>query len=384
VAELDETVFCGWMTLEEERDHGTALLAELGRGRRGWHELDRDEQRLASGVALIDVVLERCRKARFEDPAAMVDWARTGCELAELALDPNGNPVALEVRALAWAELGNAYRVADDLDRAAEALGQARKLALVGQPSSPLLVRLLELLASLLTDQRQFAEAAEILERLEILYRERGDCRELARVLLQLAHVRNQAHEPEHAVLVFLRALKLLRPGDPLLLAAVHGLAFNLVEADLPEVAQVVIEGCRRLYRKGGRLNGIRLLWLEGRVAFALDQLRRAEVKLNLARLAFLRIGKPGDAALVSLDLALLLARQERRKELSWLVEQMLATFRRLGIAREAIASLLLLKSSCEDLTVDRLCGQIEALARLLPELEPRSKSGRKHRIQSV
>jgi hypothetical protein len=52
----------------------------------------------------------------------------------------------------------------------------------------------------------------------------------------------------------------------------------------------------------------------------------------------------------------------------------MLQTFRELGIARETIATLLLLQKSCEEKRpVDILCGQIEALARLLPELRPRS-----------
>ena len=44
----------------------------------------------------------------------------------------------------------------------------------------------------------------------------------------------------------------------------------------------------------------------------------------------------------------------------------LLATFQRLGIARELIASLMVLKDSCEaGASVERLCGQIEVLARL-------------------
>ena len=61
-----------------------------------------------------------------------------------------------------------------------------------------------------------------------------------------------------------------------------------------------------------------------------------------------------------------------RRQEVVWLVEEMLRSFLALGIARESIASLLLLKKSCQQRrSVEALCGQIEALARLLPELSP-------------
>ncbi len=379
MAELDDSYLKAWLAQEDERERGTALLAELREGRRGWHELDSGERRLASGVALVDLVLERCREARFEDPRAMVGWAEIGCELAgHLALDPNGGAAVLGVEALAWAELGNAYRVADDLERAAQALARSRDLALRGRPSSALLARQLELLASLCTDRREFAEASEILTQLEMHYRESGEPDKEVRVLLKLAHVHTQAHEPERAILVYLRALRMIPPGDGELLSAVHSLALNLVATGLPEAAQALIFANRRLYRKAGRLNQIRLLWLEGKIAVALDQPGLAETKLNLARLAFLHKEQHFDAALVSLDLALLLARQGRRKALLLLVEQMLATFRRLGIAREAIASLLLVKDSCEKgASFDRLCGQIEAQIRMLPELELRSKQAR-------
>lgn len=59
-------------------------------------------------------------------------------------------------------------------------------------------------------------------------------------------------------------------------------------------------------------------------------------------RSAFLSLGKGYDAALVSLDLAALLAEQGRSTELKPMAAEILAAFSARGIDREAMASLLL------------------------------------------
>ena len=54
------------------------------------------------------------------------------------------------------------------------------------------------------------------------------------------------------------------------------------------------------------------------------------------------------------------------------LVDEMIGTFRSLGIAREAIASLLLLRRTCEDggAVPDVLAAQIRTIASLVAELQ--------------
>lgn len=380
MAKAEDAVLLEWF-VEQERRQGTALLEELHEGHRTWDDLSQGERRLLSVVSLVDLVLERSRQVRFEDPGAMIEWAQKACVLADhFALeDPNGGPVSAPgARARAWAELGNAYRVADDLENAEQALDYARRLAQGPGVASDTQLRVLELMANLSADLRSFSEARELLVALEKAYRRRGAGNKLASILIKLGLVQTDDNEPSTAIFSFLRAMEVLEPGDPLVLAAVHGLGIALVEASMPEVAQALVASNRRLYRKAGRLNEIRLFWLEGKIASALDQPGLAEAKLNTARLAFLRRDKFYDSALVSLDLALLYARQGRRQALLYLVEQMLATFRRLGIAREAIASLLLVKQSCQGgASLERLCGQIEAQVRILPEIELRMRLGK-------
>jgi tetratricopeptide (TPR) repeat protein len=222
---------------------------------------------------------------------------------------------------------------------------------------------------------RHFQEAASLLEQSNDLYALCGDSAGVERSLLNLSHVLTQANEPERAVIAYLRVLRQLSPDSTHLLTSVHGLTLNLVESGNPEVAQSVLHRYRRLYRRSGRLNGYRLFWLEGKIAIGLQEFGKAEAKLNTARLAFLHVKKTYDAALVSLDLAWLYAKEGRRSQVAWLADQMLHTFRTLGIARESIASLLLLKKSCEQQRpIEALCGQIEALAKLMPELRQKKK----------
>ncbi|MBW8879720.1 MAG: hypothetical protein JF614_32710 [Acidobacteria bacterium] len=190
--------------------------------------------------------------------------------------------------------------------------------------------------------------------------------------MLSLGLVYEHAHEPERAVVVILEALRCISGEGPrpLLLAGLHTLAVNLADCGEYGSARVLLERTRRLYRRSGKLNQLRLSWLEGKIAEGLGELGLAEAKYNTARLAFRREGLNYDSALVSLDLALLLARQERRGELAWLVDDQVRTFRSLGIARELIASLTLLKRSCEkDLSGEILAAQVETIAVTLAEL---------------
>ncbi len=84
--------------------------------------------------------------------------------------------------------------------------------------------------------------------------------------------------------------------------------------------------------------------------------------------------------ALVSLDLALLHAAQGKRLATRRLVDEMIGTFRTLRIAREAIASLMLLRRSCEKdgVAPDILCAQIRTIACLVEELQRPRTSARK------
>jgi tetratricopeptide (TPR) repeat protein len=346
----------------------------LRRGDRQWEVLTTSERRILSRGPLVDYLLEKGFAARFQDPQKMADLAKTACAVAGgLSTKRYGRAVVADMRARAWAELANAYRVLEDFEQAAGAFARARTLMLRGTGSALLVARVSELMASYLGDLRRFSEAISLLEEAQDLY---GQCHEQAgveRSLLGLAHMLTEANEPERAVIAYLRALRRMSPESANLLAPIHGLALNLVESGHCDLAQSLLRRHQRLYRRGGRLNQFRRFWLEGKIAIGLHEYGKAEGKLSTARLAFIRADKPYEAALVALDLSWVLAKEGRRREVIWQVDDMLRTFTALGIARESFASLILLKKSCEQQRpVEALCGQIESLVKLLPELAPR------------
>ena len=364
----------GMLSLEEDRARGEIIFKDLAARRISWKCLELAERQWPLVLALMERLLRRALALRFTDPAKMVSLAEAACNLSEmLPVERYGQRLTNDLRARAWAEFGNALRVADELPKAGEALARARGLAACGTGSLALVARIADLTASFLTELRRFAEAADLLRSVAEAWYKRGRLEPFVKALVQMGRVHTQDYQPQLAIAVHAQALNYLRPGDPLFLPVLHTMALNFVEIGRADMADRMIRKFRGLYRRKGKLNEYRLFWLEGKIAFSLGNWRRAEGKLQTARLAFERKGKPFDAALVSLDLALIFAQQERRKELAWLIKQMLQTFQSLGIVRETIATLTLLRRSVEDRRpVEHLCGQIEALIRLMPELRPR------------
>jgi tetratricopeptide (TPR) repeat protein len=382
---MDTAVLRGLLALDREQILAKPLLVELQAGRRKWSELSADEKRLLEGAPLIEYLLAQSLELRYTDPAGMVEFAEAARLVVERVRSRRyGRRVLADLRAQVWAELGNAYRVADDLAAAEAAFAQAAKWARRGTGSRQLVVRLEELAAWLYSDLRRFPEAAAMLDRTAEYYSMRGDARRVGRTMISRGLVTGYANEPELAVVFLLRGLRLIGPEEGesgLRLAAIHALALNLVEAGHCASARALLEKNERLYRRGGKLNKLRLHWLKGKIAHGLGELGRAEADFHVARLGFKRVEKNYDAALVSLDLALLYARQGKRLATLRLVDEMVETFRTLRIAREAIASLLLLRRACgkgEDAPAV-LCAQIRTIASLVAELQrtqPRVRKG--------
>jgi tetratricopeptide (TPR) repeat protein len=376
-------VLRGRLAVERERLLARPLLEELRAGGRKWSELKPSEKRLLEGFPLVDHLLERSLEMRYSDPAGMVQLAQAACLVAK-RVSPRryGRRVLADLQARAWAELGNAYRVTDNLPAAEAAFGQAVRFSRRGTGSVQVIIHIEERVARLFSDLGLFPEAAAMLDRVCSYYVAQGDATRAGQTLISRGLVAGYDNDPELASVYLARGLRVIGPhGDSdLRLAAVHALAMNLVDAGRSEAARALLASHERLYRRGGSLNKLRLHWLKGKIAYGLGELGRAEADFHVARLGFRRAGKNYDAALVSLDLALLLAAQGKRLATLRLVDEMIGTFRTLRIAREAIASLTLLRRSCEKsgIAPDTLCAQIRTIACLVQELQRPRISERK------
>ena len=267
----------------------------------------------------------------------------------QMAESQNLTEELIDLQARAWAERGNAHRVADDWVSAEVDLVRALDLFSRGTGNPLLLARLMDLTASLYTDQRRFEEARRLLDWVHAIYLKMGDAHSAARALISKGYSLGVALESEEAVKLLRQGILLAEPSrDPkLIFLALHNLLWFLL--DCGQVAEVEgllphMKDLYAVYAEG--LAELRAQWLEGRVAAGVGDDERAERTFLRVREGF-RLGeRPYDTALVSLDLAAVWLRQERIPEIKDLIDETVKIFRALNIQREAIGALLMLRAA--------------------------------------
>lgn len=297
-----------------------------------------------------EALLAQCRSLRFSDPEGMILAASLAVSLGERMDAARENPGdGADLRARAWAELGNAYRVADELDLAEAALARALELSGRGTGDPLLLARIMDLTASLLTDQRRFGEAQRLLDWVHSIYQRLGDGHAAGRALISKGISARAALRPEDGLWLLAQGLRQIdKARDPkLVFLAVQGLVGCLVDSGEMTAAKALFEASRDLHAVlGERLDAARARWLEGQIAAGLGEDENAEQLLHQAHAGFEQADLPYSTALVSLDLAAVWLRQGRTAEIRELVDEMVEIFRVRNIRREAIGALLMLKTA--------------------------------------
>ena len=372
----------GQIRLEKDRQIAARVFQALARGERTWSDLTRPEQAAILAVPTVELLLEKSFDSRYRDPGRMIALAEAARSAVE-AISPRryGRRLLADLRARVWAELGNAHRVSDDLFAAEEALARAVHWIRRGTADLLLQARVRDVCASLLSDQGRFGEAVEVLNRVQKTYLLLGDDHLAGRALISMGIFTGYNDEPEQAVVLLLSGWRRLDPDQDrdLHTAAFQSILWNLADCGEFIAARAFLDQRKQsLGNEPNRLNQNRFEWLEGRIAFGLGAASQAEAAFESARRGFREAGKAYDAALVSLDIALLYVQQGRRLETQHLAEEMIATFRAHGIAREALASLALLKKSCadRDISAETLRGQIQAISALVTGLPRRAGHG--------
>jgi tetratricopeptide (TPR) repeat protein len=305
--------------------------------------------------ALCGHLLEKSHEAGFQDPARAIDLSRLALAMAQILdrEDPRGcRGTHLNLQARAWAQLGNALRISSDHQEAEAAFERAESL-LHDQGRNGLLdrARLLDFLASLRRDQRQYVEAFRLHDRVSAIYQRLGQWHLLGRTLAQKSTVCGEMGDNEAEMALLRRALDLLDPqAEPrMFLAARHNLILALNQSGRHREAFALLFHTRPLYlQTGERMNLLRLRWLEGQVAVGLGRTEQAEVAFREVREAFVELGLAYDAALASLDLAGVYAVQGRPTDMRRLAQEMLAIFQSRSIHREAVAALLVFRQAAE------------------------------------
>jgi tetratricopeptide (TPR) repeat protein len=314
----------------------------------------RGRERFRS-AALVDLLRERAREEGFRDPALSLELAELAVEVADSLKSEDVAPgaVADEVRALAWASLGNAQRVASDLFAAERSFRTALALPVLSPERR---AEMLSLLGSLRNDQARYEEARGVLEEAVGLYRGMDASLE-GKALIQLAHAFGEAGDAEAALPHLERAGELLGADDLLLrLFGDHYRIQMLVECGKADEADRRFRKLQPDYAGFRGDFGVeqRRKWLAARIAAARGASWRAETLLREIRDSFAERELGYDVALVSLDLAILLIGQDRHREVAELAREMVSLFASREIHGHALAALALFQqaAAAETLTL--------------------------------
>ena len=344
----------------EERVTGTnSLIDELG---------IRD----LHGVPLAEHLLRVSFDARYSDPEEMWRLALLARLVAD-NLDSSylGVPAVADVQARAWAELGNAHRVLDQFEEAHEALAQAEVRLHRGTKDRALVARILDLRASLCFSMRELPEALAILGVVFGIYRDLGDLHLAGRALASKGICLQHLGALHEAKAVLHESLELLDgEREPFLMDSIRqGLLSTYAECgEFRQAAQLMLESGLAKKLEGQPLSLARLRWLEGRILVGLGKRTRAERCFSAARATFIDQNLAYTAGLVALDLAAVWLDLGRTNEATELAQEILRTFRDLGVEPEAVRALEFLERACAKAIATSLV--VRHVSRFLQRLE--------------
>lgn len=322
--------------------------------------------------ALAELLSKESIRAASDKPEKALNLAELALFIAERV--PEDETWRFLLVALCWAHIGNAKRVANDLDGAREAFTRARALWQAGATASPEPLeefRLPDLEASLRRAERLFPEALELID---LALAAAGGEEVVGRILLNKSAVLEQMGDAEGTLQALQQAAPLIDgSGEPRLL---FGLYFNITTSlcDLERYAEAdkVLPKVRELALAQRReLDLTRLLWLQGRILAGFGQTENALAALAQVQRDFTHRTLAYDAALVSLHLAILLLEQGRNAEVRKLAEEMRWIFQDKKIHREALASLAMF---CEASRRD--AGTVELARRTLATVKRAQGTG--------
>lgn len=302
--------------------------------------------------AFCELLLDAAREWGFQEPGRALDLSKLGVEVAE-RLDSGlyGRARVRDMAARAWVGLGNAHRIRSDFRTAEKCFVEAERQLREGTGDPLEKAQLLLFKASLCGNQQRFREAFRLLDRVVAVGRRCGDPHLWGKALVMRGFLLGLAGDPEAAIRHLTEGLQKVDPAsDPrLVVAAQHNLTLYLAESGRYGEALGLLENARPLYHQvGDQMSLLRLRWLEGKIASALGHFKEAEEFLRGVQKELIERELGYDAALLSLDLATIYAREGRSAEMRRLAEEMLPIFKSRDIHREAFAALFVFQKAAE------------------------------------
>lgn len=339
-------------------------LAALRELRESGVDLGLEAQR-RTAWSLVEHVLGESRRRRYRNPQEAEHVALLALRLVDRVDEAvYGRRLVMDLKARVWTYVAVARCMAAELRESQKAFDRAWECLRRGTGDLLEEALWLEGYGNLLADQGRHGEAIQRLEKAVHRFLMIGDEEAVARAMMNLA-----AHQYEHGEAP--RAISTLETAagrldgseDEVLTVSIHHNRITfLAEAGQYEEAQRLLDRHADLYRDADPLIQVRREWVQARIEHGTGNPERAEELFVTVREDFIRSGLGYDAALVSLDLAIMYAEQGRFSEMRRLADEMLPIFRAQDIHREALAALAIFQQAA------RVEGVTLKLARELAE----------------
>lgn len=328
---------------------------------------------------LCQLLIQRSLETVFEDPAFAVNLAELAVNISQNLGDTYDPHWVLDLRARAYAHLGNARRVLGEFRSAETAFRRSEGLLQRSMTGNDRIrAEVLDLKASLLRGQHHFGEALQIWDQSLTLYKASGGAAKVGDILVKKAKTLEDSGEPERAISELERAISVIDPADSRLsFYARHNLLACLILVGRFEEAARLLPSVQELsHQSPSTINLVRLQWAEARIAFGLGHNEDAESHFRQVQREFLHRGMAYDAALVSLDLAVVYAQEGRNDELRQLALEIIPIFEAQDVYREALAAMLMFQNACKE---DRLTIELVHQIAMLLEQSRQPKSLAQH-----
>lgn len=213
--------FASWARLEAERCEAAehlGLLLRLPPGRRAL--LVRNSPRLRTW-GVLERLIEASRAQSKVDPVEADALAEFALDLSdEIPQEAYPSIHLADLRARAWSCRSRCLRVRGDLSAAEDALARAYRHLLAGSRDPGERALYLEIKAEQRAAQERFGEATSLLKRAVKVFVESGDEVRACRCLSTLVRISLGAGRRAVAARAAERAVELVRPEDPALLAS--------------------------------------------------------------------------------------------------------------------------------------------------------------------
>ncbi len=322
--------------------------------------------------ALVVKVCNESVRLAAHDAAVALELAKFALYIAERC--PGEECWQARIQAEAWGFLGNAWRVSNELDRADEAFARSKQLLAASAGADEHLLdasRLFDLEASHRRDQHRFPEALALLDKARDAS---GGGLAAARLLLQKEFILCLMEDYEGALEALREAAPLIESsGDPELLFA---LRFNTADClcrleRYPAAARLLPKVRELALTQGHSLHLLRVLWLSSKIDAGEGRREKAIPALEQVQRDFTVRGLPYDAALASLDLAILWLEQGRNAEVRTLALGMAWIFSAQGIQKQALVAL---KIFCD--AAQREEATVELTRQVIADIEKARRTG--------